>query len=165
MDWILDNLQIVVIIALVLGSMVKGIVERALGKKQEEAESWEPPEYEAAEQEAPPVRRPSVPPPLPQASAPARVEKKTAAAWDGYQAQQQADALQHQQELAERLRLIRDAKEKSSAPPRGRGTPKKKQVKTAPVAALTLKSRLRDPSEVRRAVVLREILGPPVGLR
>ena len=39
--------------------------------------------------------------------------------------------------------------------------------KSSPLAVGTtsLRSSLRDPKQTRRAIVLREILGPPVGLR
>jgi hypothetical protein len=85
-------------------------------------------------------------------------------------AKEAAAAEKHQQKLAGRLRRMQETKADTTggaAATRARVTAKDARTSgVAVVAAPTrLRSRLRHPAEIRRAVVMREILGPPVGLR
>lgn len=164
MDWIFDHFQIVVLILLALGSAVKSL----LGKKTTEFE--EP--YESEETFAPdesyrksrPPALPSGPSPLARASIP---KEKKLAGYDREAANEAAKALKHQQDLDARLRQIRENKAATTggaSATRAR-VAAKGTVKSLPQTPLTLRKRLRDPAEVRRAFVLKEILDPPVGLR
>jgi hypothetical protein len=82
-------------------------------------------------------------------------------------ASEAAKALKHQQDLAERLRQIRETKATTTggaAATRARVAAKGVAKSAAQVPA-SIRARLRDPVEVRRAFVMREILDTPVGLR
>lgn len=157
MDWIRDHLQIVVIVLLALGSWIKSRMD---AKAAEQQETYEP------EPEPPPMmerrREPSVPPPLVIPSAPPRIPMA-----EYEKAREAAETLKHQQDLEARLREIRETKANTSggaAVTRARVASKRLGKPTA-VVPVSLRSRLRDQSEVRRAIVMREILDPPLGLR
>lgn len=77
-----------------------------------------------------------------------------------------ASAMQRQQEMMERLRQAKEAKETRA---KNAGSSHRSPVRSgksaqAPVAA-GLRGILRTRSEIRRAVILREVLGPPLGMR
>jgi hypothetical protein len=98
----------------------------------------------------PPLRKIASPPPLRQVTLPA-----DSGAMEAELARQRA--------MQERLQKIRDAKSR---------TPAVAAVAAAPPAvakrqtiSLGLKGHLRSGKELRRAIITREILGPPVGLR
>jgi len=82
-------------------------------------------------------------------------------------AKEAAKILKHQQDLAERLRQIRETKATTTgdaAATRTRlaaKTAKSPLLETAP----NFRRRLLNRGEIRRAVVMREILDPPVSLR
>ena len=89
------------------------------------------------------------------------------AGYDVERANEAAKALKHQQELAARLRQIRENKATTTggalatrARVAGKGV-----AKPFLEAPRSMRKRLRDPAEVRRAFVMSEILAPPVGLR
>ena len=82
-------------------------------------------------------------------------------------ASETARALKHQQDLAERLRQIRETKATTTggaAATRAR-VAAKGVAKSSVQVPSSVRARLRNPAEVRRAFVMREILDPPVGLR
>lgn len=167
MDWIFDNIQIALLVLLALGSLVKSLIEKASGKKKEE-EVWEEEEPEGQWQENSPS--PYVPPPLPRG-------ETSSSGWGAPPplptgAQVPVDTsseLQHQQDLADRLRKIRAAKAAPSAgaaATKAKVAARQKNVKVlAATSPTSLRGQLKNRSEVRRAIVMREILGPPVSLR
>lgn len=163
MQWILEHFQFVVIVALALGSWLKNRWDA----KKEAEQSYDPREVFGAPGEVewgapnaypPPLAGsrvpPKLPPRLPSVVVPPTVD---------------ADAvLKHQQELAERLRQIREARAATGGAgtvPRAR--PARGPASPAPVAAGAshLKSRLRNPRELRNALIMKEILDRPVSLR
>ena len=165
MDWIFDHLQIVVLVLLGIGSMVKSLFDSKAKQAAEREAEWDPDSevpldddtsYRKAQPTVPPpLARPATPPPLRMAGYDVEVANET------------AKALKHQQDLAERLRQIRANKATTTGgalatrvriASKGTAMP----LKQTP---LTLRRRLRDPAEVRQAFVMREILDPPVGLR
>lgn len=161
MDWIFDNLQIVVLVLLGIGSMVKSIFDAKAKQAAERETEWQPPSEVPLDDDTsyrknqPTVPQPLTPPPL------------RPAGYDAEVANEAAKALKHQHDLAERLRQIRETKTTTSggasatrARIAAKGTAK--PLKQTP---LTVRGRLRDPAEVRQAFVMREILDPPVGLR
>ena len=79
-----------------------------------------------------------------------------------------AEALKHQQNLASHLQQLRETKASTTggaAATRARVASKgATKPQLAPIR-LSLRARLKNPTEIRRAIVLREILGPPVSLR
>lgn len=156
MTWILEHLQLVLIVGLGLAGWLKSRYDA-----QNEAQ-----EHEEEEILAPPTNRPvpTRPPPMPRTGAPPPLVSLSAVH------EQDARELRRQQELAERLRIIRENTKprKSSAGQatagRARGTPQRGAAAAAK-PGLTLRNRLHDPAEIRAAVVLREVLDRPVGLR
>jgi hypothetical protein len=162
MDWIFDNFQILALVGLALASWLKARSDAKAAKREEEEARREMeeqgdvfgPEQEWREPQQwtpPPMPPPLVakPPPLPAA------------------AQEADEELKHQLQLQERLRQLRETKAVTSggaAATRARATTKKTgQTETAVPAGL--RGVLRKRSEIRRAVILREVLGPPLGLR
>ena len=166
MDWIFEHGNIVLILLLAFASWVKARMDKKAEEEDEtadptvwedEKDEWTPPsvppplERREAEPFVPPplVRnepRPAVPPPLPPAMETVDV----------------SDVLEQQRKLEEEFGRIRRAKQARPMP-----QPKTRQRKTHDRAAppTTFTKMLRDKSAVRRAVVLREVLGPPVGMR
>jgi hypothetical protein len=168
MDWIFDNFQILALVGLAFASWLKHRMdtkaaereerearEQMAGEPQDEDEfdDWKLPE---------PEYQPLVPPPLRQAQQPPPVPAIIAEA----QAAAQAE-LARQARIQERLREIRETKAVTTggaAATRAR-TAGKKSPSPAPATSTSLCAALRDRPQVRRAVVLREILGPPLAMR
>jgi hypothetical protein len=182
MDWIQDNFQIVIIVLLALGSWLKARMDAKAAAEEEAAnppEDFQPEDYfdpenyfepEEAEWQPPgavppPLER-SVPPPLAVPPAIPAVTLQTA--------RDHAAVLKHQQELAERLRQIREAKattttgNASATRKRYAAQEAARNVKAGAVPLVTVplsfRDRLDDRRELRRALVMREILNTPRGL-
>jgi hypothetical protein len=163
MNWIQDNFQIVVILLLALGSWLKARMDAKAAEQEAAAEQRDnPPEYEFEEMEETEWQPPSaVPPPLDRHAVPPALPGAVQAA-----ALEAAAVLKHQQELAARLRQIRETKAVTSG---GANATRLRvgslQSAKPPVPApLTFRARLSDRRELRRALVMREILNPPPGL-
>jgi hypothetical protein len=167
MDWIFDNFQIVALVGIALASWIKSRMDAKAAEREERQareemgegeeifgpeEAWEEP---PPRQPAPPPLHRAVPPPVPTAAQ--------------YEAELEAAALlKHQMDLQERLRQIRETKASTSggaAVTRARVAASQSHAAAAAPVKSGLRSALRNRSEIRRAVVLREILGPPLGLR
>lgn len=172
MEWIFDHFQLVALVVFVIGSILKSLWDARVRQKSEyggPAESDGEVIREIPLGEDKSYRKPtaSTPPPLPQATVP-RASRNPG--YDAAVADEAAKALKHQQDLAERLRAIRETKATTSggaAATRARVASKKskKDARSVEMQPVSLSKRLRDPAEVRRAFVMREILDPPVGLR
>lgn len=163
MDWIFDNFQILALVGLALASWLKSrsdakAAEREAREARKEfeepeeffgpAENWREVIERPAPVAPPPVFKTS-PPPVPATPGRAEIE------------------LKRQAEIQERLRQIRETKAVTSggaAATRARATDRKVAA-TAAIPSTSLRSALRQRGQIRRAVVLREILGPPLGLR
>lgn len=169
MDWIFGHLQIVVLVLLGIGSMVKSMLE-AKSKQAAEREADRnpvpgvPSGDDTSYRRSFPEAQPTVPPPLTRAATlpPLRV-----VGYDAEVAIETAKVLQHQRDLAERMRQIREHKATTTGgalATRARIASKgvAKPLKQTP---LTPRRRLRDSAEIRQAFIMREILDPPVGLR
>jgi hypothetical protein len=165
MKWILEHFQLVVILVGAFLLWLKGMFEKRAAERRQKANppaSPAPGHYGSdPEYWEVPVERPVVqPPPLPVPGARTEVIAVRPPAPD-----------RRRRGRAGSRRKPREAKAiagyAGSAPPARSESPAK-PVRTpaasAP-AALRLRLELRHPPELRRAVVLREILGPPVGLR
>ena len=78
-----------------------------------------------------------------------------------------ASSLQRQQEMMDRLRSAKEAKAQraKNAGSSHRSPGKPAAATNLPLVTRGLRATLRNGSEIRRAVVLREVLGPPLGLR
>jgi uncharacterized membrane protein len=158
MDWIFDHFQIVIIVALAFASWVKSRHEakqaereaREAGELPDEEEIFGP--YETWQ----PEPMTSQPPPIPSHSA-----------RNALPAQEPVPdhELERQNALREKLRQIREAKTittGNAAATRERANAK---GKAPAVVTTSLRGMLRKRGELRKAVITREILGTPVGLR
>ncbi|MGA0853549.1 MAG: hypothetical protein ACO3RK_01900 [Luteolibacter sp.] len=154
MDWIFDNFQILLIVGLAFASWLKSRQEakqaereaREAGEMPSEEEVFGPEEWWPTES--------AQPPPLPTYTytPPPAFEEANA-----------LRELERQSALREQLRQIRESKAittGNAAATRERNSGKGKAVVTAP-----LRKTLRNRSELRKAVITREVLGTPVGLR
>jgi len=166
MDWLLDHFQFVLIIGFALASWLKS---RADAKRAEEEERQAQEEgvgnddgYEPEEDWQLPPAMPTAPPPLIHEVASPPLYMDTT----------EADAiLKRQQEIQERLQAIKATKATKATTSGGAAETRARIAAVGRPKAMpslgqsSLRSSLRDPKQTRRAIVLREILGPPVGLR
>ena len=169
MNWILDNFQIVLLVALAFASWLK---TRHDNKKAEEEQDHLPDPTVWEDEEEDDWNPPAMPPPLPREQegyarpqemrmdpppVPVPVQQMV-------EREEMTELLERQKEIEEEFRRIRQAK---PAPPmptlkkrENREPWGQEEVRQGPFAKA-----LRNRSAVRKAVVLREILGPPVGMR
>lgn len=170
MDWILDHFQFVALIAVVIGSLAKRFLEAKASERQAgdetpddgdifgPGEDWEPPQANPQPSVPPPIVRQSAPPAMRQATPPPlRVEESEASA-----------ALKRQQDMQDRLRQIKETKATitgGAAATSARVSAAQSRAKPCQPAKAGLRGVLRNRKEIRRAIVMREILGPPLGLR
>ena len=162
MDWLSNNFQI---IALVLIAFAGWIKSRMDSKNEEQ----EPPQEPYDEREVfgpgePWEQVPGVPPPL-EWSQPPPIPSPAAAI---EAARESAAVLKRQQDLAERLRVIRETKATTTggaAATRARLTASRLPARAVAPVSASLRSRLYDKGELRRAFVMKEILEPPLSQR
>jgi type IV secretory pathway VirB10-like protein len=165
MDWISEHLQIVGAIVVAAAYWLNQAREAKAAEKERQRraaeglpEEEEEFEFEEEEIEAEVMGRRAVPPPLVQVKPPALPGPPVLT-------QNNSTELQRQEQLMDRLRQVRA--ERSASPASGAAaTQRKVAAKGKGVASavpIGLKARLRDRGEVRRAMVLKEILGKPVG--
>ena len=168
MDWIFDHIQIVALIGIAIASWLKSRMDAKAAEREEQRprqempdeedlfgpdEEWRIPQEQTMPSVPPPLVRTS-PPPMPMAS---EEREREAAA-----------VLKHQADLQERLRQIRETKATTTggaSATRVRVAASQTHAKPAVAAKAGLRSALRNRKETRRAIILREILGPPLGLR
>jgi len=157
MSWIFDNLQILVLVLFAVGSLVKKINEsRTTAKQPPRPADLPEPMFETDEESSTfdwPEEAPT-PPPLPGAMIEAQREA--------------AQVLKHQLDLAAHLQQLRETKASTTggaAATRERVASKGAAKRVTAQAPLSLRNRLKCPAEVRQAIVMHEILAPPVSLR
>jgi hypothetical protein len=166
MDWIFDNFQILALVGLALASWLKSRADaKAAEREEREARrQLEEPEdvFGPAEEwsEVPPA--PMVPPPLVKVNPPPgkAVTYETASETEA--------ELKHQMDLQERLRQIRETKAVTTggaAVTRARSVSRQTSQKSTSTAPVSLRGALHNRGQLRRAILLREILGPPLALR
>jgi hypothetical protein len=181
MAWILEHLNIVIVAIFIIGSILKS----RFGPNPEETDTAsDVPDFgdmgppDASDRKMPPPM-PSVPPPLVRTTIPESRNSQApevptvssqATAAVVAAAEESAKMLKHQQDLAAHLRRIHETKATTTggaAATRVRIAASKSKSKAKPLATgpLSLRSRLQNPAAVRRAIVLKEILDRPVGLR
>jgi len=160
MDWIFDHFQIVLIVALAFASWVKSRQE-AKQAEREAREAGELPDMgdifgpeESWQPEAEPM--PNQPPPVPSRSARSALPAQEPVA---------NRELERQNALREQLRQIREAKTITTGNAAATRERTNAKGKTAAPVATSLRGMLRNRSELRKAVITREVLGTPVGLR
>ena len=190
MDWILDNIRLIVIVG---GGIAYWLAQRRKAKEEAEAARTIVPaqpkvqmsdDGERTRRIQEEIRRKilertggaprplQIPPPLKAAPQPLQTSQTQAEAYSESQATEEASVaadqamLVRQQQLAEKLRELQQQRrehdrpaevfaEKTALAMSASGT----SVLGSPLADL------RNPTAVRRAIILREVLGTPVGLR
>ena len=187
MDWFYDNFQIFALVGLALASWLKARMDAKQAEQEERRakeemaegtgefempEPWEEEEFDRplpqeTYQMPPPI--PAVPPPIP-ASPPPIPPAAARAAAAAEEAAREAEAalLRHQLEIQERMSRIRERKAVTSggaSATRARSNARPGFAPPAQVESSSYKKLLADTDSIRRAVVMREILGPPLGLR
>jgi len=164
MQWITDNFQVVALVLIAFAGWIKSRADARNAEQEPPEEPYDEREVfgpdEPWEQTAP---DPGVPPPLIRTSPP---ELSPAAV---FEANRESEAvLKHQQNLAERLRQIRETKATTTggaAATRARVAASKLPKSVTVAAPLSLRARLHDKGELRRAFVLKEILAAPLSQR
>ena len=148
-DFITEHFIKIVIGVIAVIVWIIGKIKETQAQKEQ---SWEPQE----EDYLPEDYRTSQPPPLdPSAGSPSPPLPQYMAADDS--------ELERQRKMQDRLRTIRQKKgATASKPVTSRSTP---GIKPTLVSPSKLKERLRDRKELRRAIVMNEILNPPISLR
>jgi type IV secretory pathway VirB10-like protein len=154
-EFITNNIKILIFVGAAVLWVIGKISEAKKNKEEQtqpEQEPWsqEDDEYDYDERQepVPPPYRTSAPPPLPRAVAPPVLPSDDR-------------ELARQRAMQERLSALR--KERTAV---SKATRKPAQTTAQPmVSPSSLKARLRDRRELRRVIVMREILDPPVGLR
>lgn len=145
-------------IKIVIGviAVIVWIIGKIKESQAQKEETWEPRE----EDYLPEDYQPAQPPPLypTTGSAPPPLPSTYVAADDS--------ELERQRKMQERLRSIRDKKGPTPKPAVSKRVAKPKpQTTTTLVSPSKVRDRLRDRKELRRAIVMNEILNPPVSLR
>lgn len=166
MDWFFDNFQIFALVGLALASWLKARMDAKQAAEEErnakrdvadQDEMFDPAEMwrEAERDTPPPTWIPVEPPPVPQ---PVVVGPDPAV----------EAALQRQAELDERMREIRTikaAREAREAKPAAQARAAKPAPGTGGPKSYPLRKALGDRKSLRQAIITREVLGPPLGLR
>ncbi len=157
MDWIFEHIQVAVILLIVVVTLVRKVFDTIVSNKPAAgANPGNPPPPHAVPNEVDPTQWPEPPPPPPKIPTPPPL-RKISPPEDGGSL---ATELERQRAMQERLRKIRESK--SSIQPVA-ATPVLTPPPTRPVGSLP--SSLRGGKQLRRAIVIKEIIGPPLGLR
>ncbi len=165
MSWLLDHFQVVIVVALAFASWWKHRADAKNAREEERRareemseredifgpdQEWRVPQERPLSPSSPPLFR-QAPPPLAQFDV------------------SEVDAqLKRQQDLQDRLRKIKETKVTTTggaSATRVRVAAAQTHAKPLALGEASLKSSLRDPKQTRRAIILREILGSPLGLR
>ncbi len=189
MEWLLDNLQLVIVVVIIASYVLRGLRNRSAGEEepgeapeaddpgaaertrriQEEIrrrilerqrgappESFEPIFVEEPEEEPPPV---AIPPPMPVQR---RAPQPNAYALDS----EQEAALARQSRMLEQLEDLRRARATAPTGRSATATPYRKVRPARSESSLraALRRDLSGPDGLRRAVLLREILGEAPGM-
>jgi type IV secretory pathway VirB10-like protein len=183
-DWIFDNFQILAIVGLAFASWLKHRSDAKAAEREEKQareETGELPDWFENEEEWKSPQQPE-PPPLPppllrraeSAGAPPLVSKAPPPLPG--MAEAANVELQRQEQIQQRLRELRESREASARQAKqakdARQARQAKQARAArmpgesvPSPSGRLRALLHDRSQTRQAILMREILGPPVGLR
>lgn len=160
MDWLFDNIQILFIIGIAIASWLKSRNDQKKAGQEEDDSplpDWIPEEI-LKPRRPPPLTKSGVPPGLPGAPKPPPLIETASIPSIPIDDQ----ALARQREILEKLAAVKAAKQAAAHVVK---TDKTAKAKASSAPSTSLRHALRDPAQTRRAVVLREILGTPVGLR
>jgi hypothetical protein len=161
MDWFFDNPKVFLLIAIVAFSLIKRILESKKSAEEPPVEDEDP--FESWEQ-VPERQMPSVPPPLVKVGVPPPFRRSVPPPLLREEPDT-ASLLKRQQDMMERLQRAKETKATTTggaAATQGRVSG---VGKSAHAAGAGLRARLRNRNEIRKAVIMREILERPLGLR
>lgn len=165
MDWIFDHLQIVIVLGFVLASLAKRILDSKTAERESPGEMMDEDDVFGPDQGWP-QPKPAVPPPLVRYVPPPPLVRESP---PQHSREYETEiVLKRQQDMQERLRQIKESKATTTggaSATRARVAASQSNAKAVQPAKASLRTALRNPKEVRRAIVMREILGPPLGLR
>jgi type IV secretory pathway VirB10-like protein len=173
MNWLLENFQIVALVGFAFASWLKHRYDAKMAEREEREARHAPPQdpdedFGPEEPWANPYETapPYLPPSIPQAPPPLPVnDPGLRQAGEG----EAAAVLKRQQEMQERLRMVKESRATTSggaAATRARLASAKAGAKPVdPENPPSIRTSLRTPAALRRAIVMKEILGPPVSLR
>jgi|GEM_PF-861233 len=179
MEWISEHFQLVVLVLGAFAYWLKAFIEQRVAEKQARAAPQQPQEPEAEDDFKPegPMKYGEMPPSLPVPPVllvPPAFPSERLPGYEEVAAREAATAARHREKLSAHLQRLRDTKATTTggaaatrsriSAARNALTGEGAKVSDVTVTA-TLRSRLRDPAEIRRAMVLKEILGQPVSLR
>lgn len=137
-------------------------------RREEAGEPLMPEPQPSAYDEAPPLMRDedeAAPPPVVTRSIIAERAPEAATALQRMESQRQAEILEQQVALAEKMRELELMKAAAQRRTAFEAASVNQQAVARTAARGALLDDLRDPTALRRAFVLREVLGPPVALR
>lgn len=161
MDWLLEHLQLVILAGLGLAGWLKTRYDAQQAESDESGTDFPT--------QPPAMPRPFVPPPLERSTRQPPPLRSTSPAIPAA-AQDFSEELRRQQEIEDRLRAIRASRSNKAVSTGGAVATRariaargKEQTARPPIT--TLRQRLHNRAEIRAAIVLREILDRPVGLR
>ena len=188
MNWILDHLQLVIAIA---GAVAWWLNQKKQAQAGEEAPPPEPRSFEdpqlaertrrireeiqrkieqrakgyATEQPKAPRPAPDAPPPIVREVVGSQTPAKVGAGMTRTEVQRQAEILGQQAALAERLHEAELMKAMAMKRAQYEAATADHSAATLTQTRTTLLDDLHTPEALRRAFILREVLGPPVALR
>jgi hypothetical protein len=176
MKWIFEHFQVFVLIGVALVSWAKHRMDAAQAKADERQAREEMADHDEVPVPTPnrQLVQPSVPPPIARQASPPAARKTTPPPLHTGQAapvglSDDALILKQQQDIQERLRQIRDATRATTsggaAATRSRVSAAQRHPKAAATIKSSLHASLHSRMAIRRAIVMNEILGTPVGLR
>jgi hypothetical protein len=193
MDWLLERFPLVIAIVVVIAKVLQGLFKSREAQAEHEQQHDETEEQRRVREIQERIRRAvaerrgrpgtEAPPALEPTAAPPVLRQETVMDEDGDPFHQPGGGvatvaepraavqtrnleLERQAELAEKMRELEEARELAR---RRAATAAEMQATSAPTAGAVRRHRLNevfhDRDALRRAVLLREVLGPPVGLR
>jgi hypothetical protein len=188
MDWVTDHIQILFLVAIAVTAILQRLKKTHEGEEPPRPASTAPEEAERTRRIQEDIRRrimerrgldPAAPRPRddmeeagPFPAAPPMIEEVRPVRVEPAPVVAAADAriaaeLKRQQEIVERIRQLETAKHAGSESARLRSQLRGAEASTAEFRIIEERSLpdLHSRSGLRRAIVLREVLGPPIGLR
>ncbi len=175
-DWVLGNRELLVIVFAVAVWLLNriGAARRAAGSQNparqagsadDEAERTRRVQEEVRRRiaERRGAAKPEMPPPLSQPFEPARMAEEPAPPEEAETDDTEEQVLKRQREIERDLRALEDAR--AAALAGARAAQRASVVQTQAAVPNPWLGELKNPAGLRRAVVLREILGPPISLR
>jgi hypothetical protein len=170
MDWIFDNFSILAIVGIAMASWLKARADAKEAERQEREAREEMGETDEEIFGPDEPWREVQPPPMQSQPPPLVVMPRTPPPLPNFESQAESE-LKRQMQLQEKLKDLRESRSVTTGGALATKTRNNAKNLATPTSTerisppTKLRGVLRQRSEIRRAVILREVLGPPVGLR